>query len=69
MGFEVPLDSWLRGPLRSWAEDLLEPRALSSDGLLDSKLIRQTWWRHLHGQEDLQHTLWPVLMFQAWRRG
>ena len=68
MGFGVPLDSWLRGPLRGWAEDLLAPQGLRSDGLLDSPLIQKAWARHQHGQEDLQFVLWPVLMFQAWYR-
>ena len=68
MGFGVPLDAWLRGPLREWAEDLLEPGRMRSDALLDSAAVRQMWSRHLHGQEDLQYALWPVLMFQAWHR-
>ena len=69
MGFGVPLDAWLRGPLRAWAEELLEPGRMRADGLLDSAAVRQMWARHQEGQEDLQYALWPVLMFQAWHRG
>jgi asparagine synthase (glutamine-hydrolysing) len=68
MGFGVPLDAWLRGPLRAWAEELLEPGRMRADGLLDSGAVRQMWGRHQAGQEDLQFALWPVLMFQAWIR-
>ena len=67
MGFGVPLDAWLRGPLRGWAEDLLDPTRMRADGLLEPTLIREAWSRHLYGQEDLQYVLWPVLMLQAWR--
>ena len=56
------------GRCATWAEELLEPGRMRSDGLLDSGAVRQMWTRHLHGQEDLQYALWPVLMFQAWHR-
>jgi asparagine synthase (glutamine-hydrolysing) len=68
MGFGVPLDAWLRGPLRGWAEELLERGRMRSDGVLDPAEVGQLWARHLNGQEDLQYALWPVLMFQAWAR-
>lgn len=65
-GFAVPIDSWLRGPLRDWAEALLSVPALDASGLLETSVIRAVWRRHLAGQRDAQQTLWNVLMFQAW---
>jgi asparagine synthase (glutamine-hydrolysing) len=66
MGFGVPIDEWLRGPLRDWAEDLLSARALDHAGL-NADPIRAVWSQHLSGRHNQQTRLWPVLMFQAWR--
>ncbi len=68
MGFAVPLDEWLRHPLRDWAEDLLSERRLRDDGVFKTETIRRTWNRHLSGDSDEQLTLWPILMFQSWQQ-
>lgn len=65
-GFSIPLDRWLRGPLRDWAESLLTPTALEDAGWLQPAPIRTVWRQHLGGQRNHQQRLWTVLMFQAW---
>lgn len=65
-GFAIPLEHWLRGPLRSWAEDLLSQQALHSTGFFDVAIVRMKWEQHLAGQRNWQHQIWSVLMFQAW---
>jgi asparagine synthase (glutamine-hydrolysing) len=67
MGFMIPLAAWLRGPLRDWAEALLEPRALAADGLLAPAIIRRRWSAFLAGDDAWRTALWPILMWQAWR--
>jgi asparagine synthase (glutamine-hydrolysing) len=67
MGFGVPLASWLRGPLRDWAEDLLDPRYLGG-GPLDARAVRELWADHIRGGRNWAYALWTILMLEAWRR-
>jgi len=66
MGFGIPIDIWLRGPLRAWAEELLDASRLRSEGFFHPEAIRQKWAEHLSGQRNWAYPLWVILMFQAW---
>jgi asparagine synthase (glutamine-hydrolysing) len=67
MGFSVPISDWLRGPLRDWAESLLDVATVRTQGLLDPVLVRRMWDEHVEGQRDWGHVLWNLTMLQAWR--
>ena len=66
MGFGVPLDAWLRGPLRDWAEDLLSKETFERHGLLNRAPILEKWQQHVSGNANWQYLLWDVLMLHAW---
>jgi asparagine synthase (glutamine-hydrolysing) len=65
-GFGIPLAVWLRGPLRDWAEALLDERRLIEDGIFAPAPVRAAWIEHLSGRADRHYHLWDILMFQAW---
>jgi asparagine synthase (glutamine-hydrolysing) len=65
-GFALPVGEWLKGPLRSWAEDLLDPQLIRSQGWLNADAIETRWREHLSGRRDSAPALWAILMFQSW---
>ncbi len=65
-GFGVPIDDWLRGALRDWAENLISVQRLRDDGFLEPAAVRQLWDQHLCRWRNHSNILWPILMFQAW---
>jgi len=68
MGFGIPLGEWLRGPLRAWAEALLDDSRLRQAGLLDHAMVRRFWQDHIDGRRNWQYLIWDVLMLEAWRQ-
>jgi asparagine synthase (glutamine-hydrolysing) len=67
-GFAVPVGEWIKGPLRPWAEDLLDASSLRSGGYFNADMIGQRWRSHLAGERDSTQAIWTVLMFQSWLR-
>ena len=67
-GFAIPVGEWIKGELRPWAEELLDPKRMSEEGWFDAKIVQKRWHEHLAGQRDSAPALWAVLMFQAWLR-
>lgn len=65
-GFSIPLGNWLRGPLRDWAQELLDERRLAREGYFYAAPVVRLWEEHLSGKRDHSRQLWGVLMFQAW---
>jgi asparagine synthase (glutamine-hydrolysing) len=68
LGFGVPIGDWICGPLREWAEDLLDRKSLEEQGYLNADLVHKFWNEHLHKKADWTGRIWSILMFQAWLR-
>jgi asparagine synthase (glutamine-hydrolysing) len=66
MGFGVPIGAWLRGPLKDWAANLLEPKRLREQGFFNAQALHRRWEDHQSGRRENAYPLWTVLMFQAW---
>ena len=67
-GFGIPVGEWIKGPLRPWAEDLLDPSRMAGEGWFDAGIVQRRWHDHLSGRRDSTPALWALLMFQAWLR-
>jgi asparagine synthase (glutamine-hydrolysing) len=67
-GFAIPVREWMRGPLREWAEDLLDPSRMAEEGWFDPAIVQRRWHDHLSGRRNSTPALWALLMFQAWLR-
>lgn len=67
-GFALPVGEWVKGPLRAWAEELLEPSRMQSDGWFDPRIVQRRWTEHLRGERNSTDAIWAILMFQSWLR-
>jgi asparagine synthase (glutamine-hydrolysing) len=65
-GFNIPIEEWLRGPLRDWAEALLDEHRLHQEGFFRPRAVRRIWEEHLSGQRPRTFVVWTLLTFQAW---
>jgi asparagine synthase (glutamine-hydrolysing) len=65
-GFGIPLGDWLRGPMRNWAEDLIDPERLEEEGYLEPFIVQRMWKEHIEGSRNWSFRLWSILMFQSW---
>jgi asparagine synthase (glutamine-hydrolysing) len=65
-GFSIPIGDWLRGPLREWAEDLLDDDKIKSQGFLKPENVKSIWALHKSGEYDYTSRIWSILMFQSW---
>jgi len=66
MGFGVPIEKWLRGPLKDWCEDLLSQKRIREDGFFNPEPIQKMWTEHKSGKSNWHYQLWNVLIFNSW---
>ena len=66
MGFSLPVNQWLKGPLRDWAESLLDYNRLRDEGFFKADQVRNKWNNYLSGRESSHYEIWTLLMFQGW---
>ena len=67
MGFGVPIGNWMRGPLKEWANELLDPEQIKQQSYLDASAVQRLWKQHQSGWRNHDDILWAILMFQAWK--
>ena len=67
-GFGIPVGEWIKGELRPWAEELLDPKRMAEEGWFDATIVQRRWRDHLEGRRDSTPAIWAILMFQAWLR-
>lgn len=65
-GFGIPVGEWIKGLLRPWAEDLLDPNMMRAQGFFDPDIVQRRWREHLAGSRDSTPAIWAILMFQSW---
>ena len=65
-GFGIPLGDWLRGPMKEWAEDLIDQERLLEEGYLEPSIVQRMWREHMEGSRNWSFRLWSILMFQSW---
>jgi asparagine synthase (glutamine-hydrolysing) len=66
MGFGVPIDIWLRGPLKEWGSELLDYTRIKNEGYFNPEIVTNKWNEHQSGKRNWQHQIWSLLMFQSW---
>ena len=65
-GFAMPVGQWIRGPMREWANALLNDSRIQHEGYFNHIMVSSMWREHLNGSHDWSSRLWAILMFQSW---
>jgi len=65
-GFAVPLDSWLRGPLRGMLNDVLLSGQTRTRAYLNTAAVERLIAEHMSGRISHGHRLWALLMLELW---
>ncbi len=67
-GFDIPLDTWIRGPLREFTTDMLSGPILQSSPYFNASFVQQKLDEHLKRHRNNRQLLWPIIVFESWRR-